>query len=113
MNTRIIHVSIVSENGKRHPRATHAIRRMIERVVLSAVPGFLYLMKNPNATATKMKSVDVHATCEFEWLMASEAAADTPKLFATMSEKAATTRIEKKYTKRKQQKNKIVKCGGR
>ena len=99
MNTRIIHVFTESENGKRHPSAMQSTSAIMDTVVLTAVPGCLYLMKNPIATAATMKSVEVHATCEFAKFCSAENVSATPKLFATISEKAATTRMEKKYTK--------------
>ena len=89
------------ENGKRQPSATQMISMMIETAVLRAVPGCFALIQKPSATAATMNRVDVHATCEFAWFTVSVNASDTPKLFATISEKAATTRIEKKYTKRR------------
>ena len=65
MKTRIAQVFTERENGKRHPRAMQSTSATMETAVLSAVPGYLSLMKKPMATAATMKSVDVQATCEF------------------------------------------------
>ena len=66
----------------------------MDTTVFTAVFGFTFLRKIPNATATKIKSVETVATWLFANCTLSVAVAATPKLFATISAKAAMTSIE-------------------
>ena len=93
----ICHVSRLTYIGKLSPSTIATTSNTIATAVLIHLLNFVYLRKNPSATASRINSMEVVATAPFAATFVSSPAsfATNPlKVPATTSANAATTRMQ-------------------